>query len=220
MGKIKTWKNKIINHLVGFDNLLEIRTDFLKLYQVVLSHPHYRNRINPDSPVWYSKAIEVGAHSEYYNPHRNIIRIINLLVLISGAFFGTIGYLVWRIPIVGGLITITPIFLLKIYSKLLSLDAELIASINKKLALNRGALLKLKRRKNDEIVGAYIWNQSLNSPEIIPILLLLRLIKRINGRIYKIIIIVLERFIILSVGGESKKNIFQKLWSSRGNFKL
>ena len=219
MKKIKTWKNKIINRFVGLDDLLEIRTDFLELYQVALSHPHYRTWINPDSTIWYSKAIEAGTHSEYYDPHKKIISIINLLTVLLGVILGIIGYLALHISIVGLLITITPISALKIYSKLLSLDTELIASTNKKLKLNIGTLLKLKRRRNNEIVVAYIWNQSLNNTKTIPILLLLRLIRCINGHIYKIIISALKKFSVIYAGDKNKKRLFRKLWESRKKFR-
>ena len=212
MGKIKTLKNRFLFNVAGIDDLLEIRTDFLDIYKFVISHPHYRKEINHDSSVWYSRAIETGTRAEYYDPHKKIINLINLITFLLGIPLGLIVYTILPIPIIGIFIAITPLTLLKIYGKFLSLDTELIQTLNKKMSFKIGELQKFKRTSFDDIVVAAIWNMSLRNPNTIPMVVFLRIIKIISDKIYKIIIKMLKLFSHVYIDhGQSKNKLFVEL---------
>jgi len=163
MTKLKFFKNEFIINLIGIDDLLEIRTDFLEIYKFTINHPHYRKKINPNPSVWYSIAIEKGTRAEYYDPHKKIIKLINFFTFIFGIPLGLIVYAILPIPIIGIFMTITPYMLLNLYCKFLTLDTELIQTINKGINFKINELLKFKRTSFDDIVVATIWNQSLRN---------------------------------------------------------
>lgn len=212
MGKIKTYKNRLILNFVGIDELLEIRTDFLDIYKFVINHPHYRKEINPDSSVWYSIAIEIGTRAEYYDPHKKIVNLINFFAFLLGIPLGLIVYAILPIPIIGIFIIVTPLTLLNLCCKFLSLDTELIQTVNRRIKFKIGELQKFKRTSFDDIVVAAMWNQSLRNTKTIPVVVFLRIIKIISDRIYKIIIQMLMLFSYVYIDhGESKNKLFIEL---------